>query len=313
MAMGEVDGSTYACFCHEHFSYVFSFRPCRLSEVVQEGVCPNEITLNNTTFSNSTFTRVCMGKECTFVCVHPHSTPAHSAVVNTEIRYVSTLGDVTASSIFDTKDFEWPSSGLIAVPFSSLMCVVNDPGAVKSMTRQMMVTLKGESSKTEIIKQVIKLRLGDEFTVTHKPVVERKGQSFSPYSKSRHDLCIQHKVNNFKCSGFKTSSSGTSSGTVVAGVFSSSILSVTESRRNDGDLITSVIEVKSNEYSRDQLLAEMLCTITDCSVDLLQRGKQINEATIYGVALNYATVMCKVSRMTINFERNDMKWGYVKR
>ena len=30
------------------------------------------------------------------------------------------------------------------------------------------------------------------------------------------------------------------------------------------------------------------------------------EATIYGVALNYATVKCKVSRMTINFERNDM-------
>ena len=103
--------------------------------------------------------------------------------------------------------------------------------------------------------------------------MERKGRSFSPYSKSRHDLCIQHKVNNFKCSGSETSSSGTSSGTVVAGVFSSSVLSVTESRRNDGDLITSVIEVKSNEYSRDQLLAEMLCTITDCSVDLLQRGK----------------------------------------
>ena len=175
MAMGEVDGSTYACFCYEHFSYVFSFRPCRLSEVVQEGICPNEITLN-TTFSNTTL-RVCMGKECTFVCVHSHSTPAHS---NTEIRYVSTLGDVTASSIFDTKDFEWLSSGLIAVPFSSLMCVVNDPGAVESMTRQMMVTLKGESSKNEIIEQVIKLRLGDEFTVTHKPVVERKGRSLVP-------------------------------------------------------------------------------------------------------------------------------------
>lgn len=124
MATGEVDGSTYACFSHEHFSYVFSFRPCRLSEVVQEAVCPDEITLSNTTFSNTTFKRVCDGRACTFVCEHPNPTPAHSAVVNTEIRRVSTLGDVTASSIFHTRDFEWLSSGILAIPFSSLMNVI---------------------------------------------------------------------------------------------------------------------------------------------------------------------------------------------
>lgn len=139
--------------------------------------------------------------------------------------------------------------------------------------------------------------------MTHKPTTERRGQSFSPYSKSRHDLCILHKVNHFKCSGSGTSSSGT----LLAGIFSSSsVLSLTESQQTDGDLVASVIEFKTSQYSRDQLLAEMLCAITDCSVDLLKKGKQINEATIYGVALNYATVKCKLSRMTINFERNDM-------
>lgn len=39
----------------------------------------------------------------------------------------------------------------------------------------------------------------------------------------------------------------------------------------------------------------MLSTITDCSVDLLKNGRQINEAIIYSVALNYSTTKCKLS------------------
>ena len=69
-------------------------------------------------------------------------------------------------------------------------------------------------------------------------------------------------------------SSGTVAGTLQAGVLSSSTTSsVTESQQVDGDLVTSVIEFKTSKYSRDQLLAEMLCTVTDCSVDLSQERK----------------------------------------
>ena len=84
------------------------------------------------------------------------------------------------------------------------------------------------------------------------------------------------------------------------------MISVTENQEFDGDITTSVIEFKTSEYSQDQLLAEMLCTVTDCSVDLLKKRKQINKAIIYGIALNYSTSKCKVSKMIIDFNNNNM-------
>ena len=89
LVMAELDGSAYAVFCQEHFFYVFSFRHRRLSEIVQEAICPDEITSRNTTF-----TRVCESKACMFVSEHPNPTPAYNAVVNTAERTASTIGDM---------------------------------------------------------------------------------------------------------------------------------------------------------------------------------------------------------------------------
>ena len=50
----------------------------------------------------------------------------------------------------------------------------------------------------------------------------------------------------------------------------------------------------------------MLCTVTDCSVDLLKKGKQINRAVIYGAALNYSNKKCKLPKMTLDFINNSM-------
>ena len=75
------DEDVYACVRHEHFFYVFSFRPRRLLEFVQDFICPEEIQLNNATFK-----RVCEGDGCTYVCEHPNPVPAHKAVVNTPIE-----------------------------------------------------------------------------------------------------------------------------------------------------------------------------------------------------------------------------------
>ena len=62
---------------------------------------------------------------------------------------------------------------------------------------------------------------------------------------------LTNKRTCFKCDS-GTDSSGTVAGTLRAGVLSSSTTtSVTESQQVDGDLVTSVIEFKTSEYSRD--------------------------------------------------------------
>ena len=83
--------------------------------------------------------------------------------------------DGVTVSFFEKKDFEWLNSGITAVPFSTLMNVVDDPHAIVSMAREMVVTLRGESSKNKVVEQIIKQRLGDDFTVTHKPTTLLKG------------------------------------------------------------------------------------------------------------------------------------------
>ena len=65
------------------------------------------------------------------------------------------------------------------------------------MAAGLAVRLKKEISRNEVIEDVLKQRLGEEFTVTHKPVTKRMGKSFSPYSKSKHDICIMHKRKHF--------------------------------------------------------------------------------------------------------------------
>ena len=53
-----------------------------------------------------------------------------------------------------------------------------------------------------------------------------------------------------------------------------------EENTYDGSVITSVMEFKMEGIKIDQTFAEMLCSLTDCSIDVLKNGKQISKAVI---------------------------------
>ena len=65
------------------------------------------------------------------------------------------------------------------------------------------------------MKQIIESKLGPEYAVTRKTMTSQKGQSFNPFSRSKQDLCILHKVNSFKRDEVVTGMIGLSSSTLV--------------------------------------------------------------------------------------------------
>jgi len=215
-------------------------------------------------------------------------------------RYMPTAGELfenvsTPTTVFSSEDVDWINSGMM-VPFSTLMSLIGEnPDKMILLAREMAVTIKQENSKNEILEEIIKRKLGAEYTITHKAITAHQGQSFSPYSCSRHDLCIQHKEKHFK------------SGTLTAAVVGSSMSVETKnSEEVDGDVVTSILEFKTSVFSRDQILAKMACTITDSCIDLLKKEKQINRAIIYGLSVNYAVVKSIVYKMTMDFTSNSL-------
>ena len=258
-------------------------------EIVQEPVCSKRITL-----SNSTFISVCEEKACTYVCDHPNPSAAHKAIIPQLEKTVSTVKDllnmestVVPNSFFESTDFDWLNTGIF-VPL---------PALTDAIPRGMTITLKKEGTKNEIVHEFIKQKLGDNFIVSDQPAMKRRGRSFSPYSKSRHDVYIMHKQNYFK------SELGTFTAAVVS---ASTTVETEETQESDGDVFTSLFEFKTTTFSRDQILAEMICTLTDCSVDVLSKGKQINRATIYGLSVNYSSCKSVMYNMCMDFVKNSL-------
>ena len=136
--------------------------------------------------------------------------------------------------------------------------------------------------------------MGDSFIVTQRPVTERQGYQFSPYSQSRHDVCIQ-PINSFKCD-------------VVKAVVLSSPVSEEESEKEEysikGEVTTSIVECKSDRIARDQTLAQLFCTLTESCVDTLKGGKLITRGIGYGVCVKYSTTEATVYIMIFDFESN---------
>ena len=239
------------------------------------------------------------------MCIHPDPSPAHSAAIPSLEKQVSTVYEllnlnstVQPTGLFAPIDFNWLSTGII-VPLSGITDVTTsgqDSIISMAIARGMTVTLKKEISRNEVVEELIKQKLGDNFIVSDKPATKRMGRSFSPYSRSRHDLCIMHKQNHFK----RESGSFT-----AALVGASTTVEAEERNENDGDIFTSLIEFKTTTFSQDQLLAEMMCTITDCSVEVLKKGKQINKATIYGLSINYKSGTSIMFNMCMNFIENS--------
>jgi len=129
-------------------------------------------------------------------------------------------------------------------------------------------------------------------------MTKRKGHNFNPYFKSRQNLCSQHVANVFKSdtavAGFITSSDST----IVEG-------SVDRTTLDESEVTTGVIEFKKVKFLIDQTLAEMLCTLTDCALEQLKKGKQIKKVIVYRLAVNYQLKKSKVYKLTLNYVSNS--------
>ena len=130
-------------------------------------------------------------------------------------------------------------------------------------------------------------------------MIERQGYQFSPYSRSRHDVCIQ-PINSFKCDVVKA---------VVLSLAVSEEESEEESEKEEysikGEVTTSIVECKSDRIARDQTLAQLFCTLTESCVDTLKGGKLITRGIGYGVSVNYSTTEATVYKLILDFESNE--------
>ena len=209
------------------------------------------------------------------MCAHDHPVAANKAVISCKMDTVSLLQDFTGLSDgtpiiqkFKPVDFDCVTDGkVVPLAFVEELIMnkdIKDLELLREEARVKSFALDKEVGQNDVMKQIIESKLGPEYTVTGKAMTTRKGQSFNPYSRSKQDLCIQHNVKCFK------------KDEVVTGMISSNSFTLMEaSVVDEGDLLTGVVEFKKSQFSKDQTLAEMLCTVTDCCVDQLKNAKQI--------------------------------------
>ena len=79
----------------------------------------------------------------------------------------------------------------------------------------------------------------------------------------------------------------------------------------EGDVITGMIEFKRVTFETDQVLAEMLCTLTDCSLEQLKDGKLLKKAMIYGLSINYKVKRAEVFKVTLKFDNKKTRCHYM--
>ena len=275
-------------FSHQHYFYVFSGRPRRMLQEVDDPLCPDKVKLSGRYFAS-----LYNQSHCTYVCEHENPIAANKAVIMSKEKEISIPeelfeGITVTSNFFVSTDFTCVTSGML-VPLdilSKIACKESDAKKVVEAAQELAVSVDGEVSKNSIMKQIIAKKIGDNFTVTNKIITKRTG-NFSPYSRSRHDLCIYHNTHFFK------------NGVITTGLVSPSVILSEEVI--EGEVTTSIMEFKTGGFVRDQALAEMMCTLTDCSIEALKEGKQINKALAYGLSINYATAKAVVYKMVMNF------------
>lgn len=290
---------------HSLFVCVF-FKPCRIVERVEEVICAPEIQVHSAKFK-----RV-REDFCTYVCQHPNPTAASSAIVNVKETEVASTTELLEFSVpcgiypevFTASDFNCVtrSGSLIPLDFiQQLLTIEHDPRRICDLAREKAVSLTCEPSKNNVVEQIIQKRIEKDFIVSRKPLTQRRKMSYNPYSRSRHDLCIQHKEKCFQ----------PATGLLRAGVVGPSedtpdgIVAIEEENVRDGSVTTSVMEFKMEGIKTDQTFAEMLCSLTDCSIDVLKNGKQISKAVIFGLSIDYSEAQVTIHKMTLNFVDNS--------
>lgn len=291
-------------FHHEHFWYVFCFsKPRRIKETVVAPVCPDVDKKGGDQFK---FIRVFDGaKCCSYVLEHTNPIAASKAIVTCKIDNVLAISDLDVARIdpmFQAMDFDCVTDGKL-VPLSFVNKLLTNEEMDRSEMRELLlrnaVALNREIGRNDIMEQLLALKLGDEFTVTRTPMTKRNGQNFSPYSRSKQDLCVQYKPNAFiNDSVLAGLGIVTSSPTVVEGDLMIS---------DEGEVITGVMEFKRNMVEDSQTLAEMLCCLTDCCLEQIKNGKQIKKAVAYGMAVNYLLKNVELFKLTLDFLTNSSK------
>ena len=297
-------------FHHDHYLYVFSFKPCRIVETVEEVICPKVIKVHSAQFK-----RV-REDFCTYVCEYPNPTAASSAVVNLKETEVSSTSELLGCSlagihgvcsgvypeVFTAIDFNCVTSpgSLVPVDFiQQILTIEDDRRRICDLVREKAVSLTCEPAKNDVVEQIIQKKIGKDFTVCKKPLTPRKKTSYNPYSRSRYDLCVQHKE---KC--FQAATGVLRAGVVGASEDPDGIFAM-EENTCDGSVITSVMKFKMEGIKTDQTFAEMLCSLTDCGIDVLKNGKQISKAIIFGLSVDYRKAEVTVHKMTLNFTDNS--------
>ena len=115
-------------------------------------------------------------KTCTYVCSHPNPTSAHAAIIATNMARVSSfLHSSSIPSTFNGSDFSWAEMGVFVSLslITDLASARHDSSTMVSMATGLAEKLQKEISRKDIIKQ----RLGEDFTVIHKPAMKTMDRS----------------------------------------------------------------------------------------------------------------------------------------
>lgn len=77
------------------------------------------------------------------------------------------------------------------------------------------------------------------------------------------------------------------------------------------DTFGLTIEAKRNEFLLNQTIGNMIKVATDLTVIALKQGKDIQKATVYGIAVNYYKMEGKILQLQMNFDDKNCKIQYI--
>ena len=261
-------------------------------------VCPDVDRIE--TFS---FSRVFDGAiYCIYVCEHPNPTPTSQATICCKVAEVSGLNNINVDldvaridGVLQTIDLDCVTDGKL-VSLALVNTVLEDETIDKSEMKQIILrnafSIDREIGRNDIMEKLLTYKLGPDFTVSHTSMTKRKGKSYNPYSKSRQDLYIQYKETVFRHDAVRTGIVTTGSPVVEASI------------SNEGEVITGILEFKRDTFEDNQTLAEMLCCLTDCTIEQLKKGNRVKTAIGYGCSVNYLSKTAEIFKLTLDFVNN---------
>ena len=159
-------------FSHTHHYYKFDEKPTYRTEVSYD--CGREVK-----YRGHTFVRVWCRGHCTYVCNFESSVAASSAKIVCKDQYVDQLFKNINNPTVYFKDSDF---NFLVVREEQLRQLFAENHASVAKVKELSMSFSTEVAKNEMFIKVIEEKLGDSFIVTQRPVTERQGYRFSPYS-----------------------------------------------------------------------------------------------------------------------------------